>query len=298
MSRNSETGTDKEDGGSGKKNFLSASDLEKLLQIHPKDFERLTAHLTDKQRKLLLEMRDKASEASAQVNFEYYDLIGRFVPVWRGKAAKLKRVADMILDEIEDDRKAIQRARDLLPNMDWADENVNVKDVEDLEEDLRYRESTDLNSTYLLLAGFAMETVVKGFCLLRHPDLIEGANFDRRLATHNLPWIADQLHLVLSEEERQLLGRLERTIVWEGRYPIPRNPEAYRKCTEENLKNSALSELYDDSFELGDAPTVFNKLYFRLHIDLFLEWAQKVMSGGYDQRTQDFIKDVWLDQKD
>jgi len=62
--------------------------------------------------------------------------------------------------------------------------------------------------------------------------------------------------------------------------------------------SSGLSACYPDSYALGNIPTVFNKLYERLYYSLFAEWSKKVTSGGYDQRTQNFIRDVLSSQRD
>jgi hypothetical protein len=285
-------GSDKEDEHPSKDASRSL-DLAKLLEIHPKDVE----HLSDEQREFFFKITVALAEATAQINYEHYDLIARFVPIWYGKAEALKRAADIILDTVEEDCGFIQSAREHLQTVDWNDENVSVGGLEDLEEDLNYRESTDLNSTYLLLAGFAIENILKGFSMLRHPDLADGDKLSGRLITHDLPSIAEQLHLVLANDESQLLDRLHRAIRWEGRYPIPLNQEEYGKCTKENLMASARSVCYSDGYALGDAPAVFNKLYGRLYLNLLGEWAKKITSGGYDQRTQDFIRDVYSAQK-
>lgn len=277
-------GSDKENENQSKVASRSL-DLAKLLEIPSKDVE----HLSHKQREFFFGIGGALAEVIAQINCEHYDLIARFVLIWSGKAKALKRAADDTLDIIEKDCEFIQGARDYLKTVDLTDENVNVKDYEDLEEDLHYPESTDLNSTYLLLAGFAVENILKGFCVLKHPDLADGDKLSDRLITHNLPWIAEKLHFVLCEDESQLLYRLHRAIRWEGRYPIPLEQEEYGKCTKENFIASARSTCYADAYALGDAPAVFDKLYGRLYLNLVGEWFKKISSEGYDQRTQDFI---------
>lgn len=291
MGRFSDSEVGKEKERSSKEAFRD--DIIKLLQIDPKDVD----HLSDEQREIFFKIRDAASEAHARVYCENYDLLARYIPLWRNKAEALKRGADIILDTIKEDCESIQSNREYLQTVDRNDENLHVKDLEDLEEDLRYRESTDLNSTYLLLAGFALENVLKGFCLLKHPDLIDREKFDRRLKTHNLPWIAEKLHLELAEAESQLLDRLRQAIIWGGRYPIPLDPEEYGRCTKKSMMTSAYSMCYPGAFTLGDTPVVFNELYEELHFDLLVEWAKKVTSRGYDQRTLDFIRDVLSAQK-
>jgi hypothetical protein len=263
-------------------------DIIKFLQIDPKEID----HLTDEQRKFFFKIRDIAGEATAKAKTENYDLIGRYIPLWFHKAQELKRVADIVLDTIKDDCEYIQDGRSYFQTVNWSDRESHGAD-EDLELELGYLESTNLNSTYLLLIGFALENILKGYCVLRHPDLIYGSNFDKRLATHDLKKIAQKLHLKLSEDEAELLQKLSRIVKWDGRYPIPLEPEEYGRCAKEDVMTSALSTCYRDAFALGDAPTVFDELYDRLHLPLFVEWAKKVTSGGYDQRTQDFIRDVW-----
>jgi hypothetical protein len=82
---------------------------------------------------------------------------------------------------------------------------------------------------YLMLAGYAIENLCKGFLAsnLSHQDhaAIKQGKYPGRLATHNIPLLVDWTGLQTDEMEKQLLSRIQVAVVWRGRYPMPKESD-------------------------------------------------------------------------
>lgn len=76
-----------------------------------------------------------------------------------------------------------------------------------------------LLSEYLLLVGYALECLLKGYLLAIMPELVE-TKLDKIVATHDLVALCQDSGLALSTEERDLLKLVSRHIVW-GKYVAP-----------------------------------------------------------------------------
>lgn len=74
----------------------------------------------------------------------------------------------------------------------------------------------------LLLAGFAIENLLKGILVRNTPGLISGGDLPQNLLTHDLVKLSQGTQVHVSAEERQLLEELTENSIWMGRYPIPR----------------------------------------------------------------------------
>ena len=76
-----------------------------------------------------------------------------------------------------------------------------------------------LLSEYLLLIGYALECLLKGYLLAILPELVE-TKLDRIVTTHDLVALCQDAGLAVSTEERDLLKLVSRHIVW-GKYVAP-----------------------------------------------------------------------------
>ena len=79
---------------------------------------------------------------------------------------------------------------------------------------------------YMMLVGCAFENLLKGVYVRqltrgKKGNLILTPKLPKELAVHNLVWFAQKLTLDLSSQQINVLERLEETIVWRGRYPVP-----------------------------------------------------------------------------
>jgi hypothetical protein len=79
-----------------------------------------------------------------------------------------------------------------------------------------------ISRTYLLLAGFALENVLKGLLVSADPSLINTGALSRILKSHNIEVLATKVQdLVLTEGEQKFCVLVTGVIPYWGRYPIP-----------------------------------------------------------------------------
>jgi hypothetical protein len=79
-----------------------------------------------------------------------------------------------------------------------------------------------VSRTYLLLAGFALENVLKGLLVLEDPRHINTGALSRELRSHNIEVLASKVQgLTLAEDEDQFCALVTAVIPYWGRYPIP-----------------------------------------------------------------------------
>ena len=87
-----------------------------------------------------------------------------------------------------------------------------------------YKEKSSISRTWLLLAGFAIENLIKGLIIAQNPSYISNGKLSRKLRTHKIFNLAMSIEgITLSEEEQNFLRTLEKCIPSWGRYPIPIN---------------------------------------------------------------------------
>ena len=85
-----------------------------------------------------------------------------------------------------------------------------------------YKENSLISRTWLLLAGFAIENLIKGLIIAQNPSYISNGKLSRKLATHEISNLAQSIKdISLSIDEENLLIILEKCIPSWGRYPIP-----------------------------------------------------------------------------
>ena len=81
---------------------------------------------------------------------------------------------------------------------------------------------SSVSRTYTLLAGFALENVMKGHLVLADPSLVNRGVLSDDLKSHDILGIAAKIQcLRLSNEERMFCGNVSKAIPYWGRYPIP-----------------------------------------------------------------------------
>ncbi len=74
-----------------------------------------------------------------------------------------------------------------------------------------------------MCGGLAIELALKALIFARSKD----ASF-KSLFKHDLPTLADRAEVLLSNQENDLLSRLEVFVKWGGRYPTPKRAEDFR----------------------------------------------------------------------
>ena len=74
----------------------------------------------------------------------------------------------------------------------------------------------------VLLAGFAIENLLKGLMVAHDPSLISSGRISSHLKSHNLLCLSTRIpQLALSEEETEFCRIAQDAIPYWGRYPIP-----------------------------------------------------------------------------
>ena len=79
-----------------------------------------------------------------------------------------------------------------------------------------------VSRTYLLLAGFALENLLKGLIVLDDPCHINTGVLSRELKCHKIGVLASKVQdLTLSQDENEFCSLVTAAIPYWGRYPIP-----------------------------------------------------------------------------
>jgi len=76
---------------------------------------------------------------------------------------------------------------------------------------------------YMLLAGLALETLIKGIIVGRNPAVVGPQRLSRKLTHHNLIKLYQEAGLIESKYQNELLLRLQNYVENFGRYPVTRS---------------------------------------------------------------------------
>lgn len=88
------------------------------------------------------------------------------------------------------------------------------------------------NSTYKMLFGMSLELLLKAHCV---GQKIENPRIEK---THNLNEIAGIAGLKLEKSDNKILEVLSEYIIWDGRYPAPKEPSKLKRHWE-NIQDTA-----------------------------------------------------------
>jgi len=88
---------------------------------------------------------------------------------------------------------------------------------EKLETELTVNISGDSWQVYRMLCGMSLELSYKASLIAMGKKIQK---------THNLEWLAEQVCFQLSNRERGLLALLSECVIWEGRYPAPKDEQS------------------------------------------------------------------------
>jgi hypothetical protein len=87
---------------------------------------------------------------------------------------------------------------------------------------LNDRTVSSISKSYMLLAGFALENVIKGLLIACEPTYITSGSLGNELKTHDITELATRIAgIELSKNERSLCKSVSAAIPYWGRYPIP-----------------------------------------------------------------------------
>jgi hypothetical protein len=119
--------------------------------------------------------------------------------------------------------------------------------------------------SYILLAGLALENILKAIIITRNPNLISSGQLHNSLKSHKLLILAKKINdLKLTDKEESLLRICQDAIPYWGRYPIP---------------------LYFDNLQPAEVATeTFRQTFRRLHFRL-CKLTYEAIKNGWDSKA-------------
>lgn len=158
---------------------------------------------------------------------ERFEGLARSAPHWRMTATELRMSADLVGDRFAEAVGNLLKGRE-------PGQYLHV------------------GASFLMLAGFAIEALLKGVLIARDPTAVSDGGLPRWLLTHNLASLMKRANVPLTEDETELVQRLAEAVQWRGRYPVPR-----RACELPDSHSVGLSDVNN-----------FRALYDRLEREL------------------------------
>jgi len=143
--------------------------------------------------------------------------------------------------EWEDYAEELHQALDIL----WQQE-ANGLLIKYESFDQQVKKKTHISRTWLLLAAFSIENLLKGILIYEHPEYISNGCLASNVTNHSLTNLARNINLSEYEpNEIKLLEILEEALPAWGRYPIPLTAREIQK--EKNLTCN-IKETFDQLY--------------------------------------------------
>lgn len=119
---------------------------------------------------------------------------------------------------------------------------------------------SELLSEYLLLAGYALECILKGYLLATRPELVkDNKKLDRMVTIHNLVQLCRDCEITLSQLEQQVLDIITWHVEWR-KYPVPKDLKNMPSPVEPNQKPL---DIPGSPFHERKVQTLVDELYKR-----------------------------------
>lgn len=124
-----------------------------------------------------------------------------------------------------------------------------------------FEEAFAYNPRHVMLAGYAIENLLKGLLVAAHPERWVFEHRDKLLSWpsggHDLVQLAKEASVSLNDNEERLVDRIEVYVLWAGRYPVALKAQAMRPRDPMGVEGPATwSSDYDHQVD---------ELYHRLH---------------------------------
>ncbi|MFC1995237.1 hypothetical protein ACFLVK_02390, partial [Chloroflexota bacterium] len=127
-------------------------------------------------------------------------------------------------------------------------------------EELQDYLDSELLSDYLLLAGYALECILKGCLLVMRPELIKNdEKLDSIVTTHKLVQLCRDCKIPLSPLEQQVLDIITWHVEWR-KYPVPKELKNMPSPVE---TNQTPLDIPGSPFHERKVQTLVNELYQR-----------------------------------
>lgn len=157
-----------------------------------------------------------------------FEIIGKDPLSWLGQAQEMKTVADTILP-------LLQSELTIPPTFPGTQ-----------------RKRLAYVGSYMLFIGLAFENLIKGILIGQNPALVTKEKIESGILGKSGHGIAEGASRIirLSQQELQLLDRVEEYLFWAGRYPLPLKSNSFLSSEKRNLR----------TFRSSD-PNIIDKLF-------------------------------------
>lgn len=161
---------------------------------------------------MLPEMHDLMNHIIREKQFSYNI---KLPSGWVVKSMTFKHAADRLFEiHLQGKERLLQRYAKTLT----GDRESKVKRKID-DEELEEMNDMELISIYYLLAGYALENMLKAIVLTIDSEI--ATNYPKKIKTHDLGKLSQWGKLDLNPNEMEILDRLKDHIIWMAKYPIP-----------------------------------------------------------------------------
>jgi len=182
----------------------------------------------------------------------------RLPGIWLDRASLHKRAADLLYE-----RAHAAWSRNFVRGL--APPNGNQSKAGRLEgEELEDFYDQRLLADYLLLIGYGLECLLKGYLLALLPELVvDERRIDQIVTVHDLPQLCHECGIALQPEETRLLKLITRHIVW-GKYTAPltvRDMPSWVHPDDQEEKSLAVSNPFHERRVQVLSDAVFSRVY-------------------------------------
>lgn len=106
-----------------------------------------------------------------------------------------------------------------------------------------------ISRTWLLLASFSIENLLKGVIIYENPSYISNGSLSKKVSHHQLTDLSEEINSInFVEHELEIIEILESCLPYWGRYPIPKKAH----------------EIENEIVASSDFKSIFESLYNRL----------------------------------
>lgn len=164
---------------------------------------------------------EKWERINEHIKGRQFELGARLPISWKSVSLGLKHTADRLYDLQHDATlRVIKRA---------IEEHRKGRDVEESRE-LEGKELEDfldshMISTYYLLMGYAIENLLKAILMIQHPEYFKPGAKLTDIRSHKLVSLCNRCDISVQKEEVEILNKLTTYVEWQGKYPIPLEPD-------------------------------------------------------------------------
>ena len=185
----------------------------------------------------------------------------RLPGMWLDRALLHKRAADLLYERAyvawtRNFERSLAETRESTANRS-ASMRLEGEELEDFHDQR-------LLAEYLLLMGYGLECLLKGYLLAVLPELVvDEKRIDKIVAVHDLIQLCHESALRLQAEERQLLSLMSRHIIW-SKYTAPlavRDMPSWVHPDDQEAKSLALSNPFHERRVQMLSNGVFSRAY-------------------------------------